>query len=54
MRHNDTEHLSATGTWYLNPVLTPRAEIKRYSQWPTIPMLYVQGELVGGESESGT
>ena len=25
-----------------------REGIKQYSQWPTIPQLYVQGELVGG------
>ena len=25
-----------------------RAGIKDYSQWPTIPQLYVNGELVGG------
>ena len=25
-----------------------RAGIKDYSQWPTIPQLYVKGELVGG------
>jgi hypothetical protein len=33
-----------------NPRGTPqhRAEIKRYSAWPTIPQLYLQGEFVGG------
>ena len=25
-----------------------REEIKRYSNWPTFPQLYVKGELVGG------
>ena len=25
-----------------------REGVKRYSQWPTIPQLYVDGELVGG------
>ena len=25
-----------------------REGIKQYSQWPTIPQLYVKGELVGG------
>ncbi|GAB5037305.1 glutaredoxin-like protein [Nannochloropsis oceanica] len=25
-----------------------RGEIKRYSAWPTIPQLYLQGEFVGG------
>jgi len=27
---------------------TVRAELKRYSDWPTYPQLYVEGELVGG------
>lgn len=25
-----------------------REAIKQYGQWPTIPQLYIQGELVGG------
>ena len=25
-----------------------RSEIKQYSDWPTIPQLYVKGEFVGG------
>ena len=25
-----------------------RDEIKRYSDWPTIPQLYIKGEFVGG------
>ena len=25
-----------------------RADIKEYSDWPTIPQLYVKGEFVGG------
>ena len=25
-----------------------RAGIKDYSQWPTIPQLYVKGEFIGG------
>tara|TARA_B110000046_G_scaffold72060_1_gene79945 strand:+ start:16792 stop:17145 length:354 start_codon:yes stop_codon:yes gene_type:complete len=25
-----------------------RGEIKEYSEWPTIPQLYVKGEFVGG------
>ena len=25
-----------------------RSEIKNYSDWPTIPQLYVKGEFVGG------
>ena len=25
-----------------------RAEIKNYSNWPTFPQLYIDGELVGG------
>ena len=25
-----------------------REELKRYSNWPTYPQLYVKGELVGG------
>ena len=25
-----------------------RQELKRYSEWPTYPQLYVQGELLGG------
>lgn len=25
-----------------------RDEIKRYSDWPTIPQLYINGEFVGG------
>ena len=25
-----------------------RAEIKTYSDWPTIPQLYIKGEFVGG------
>ena len=25
-----------------------RDEIKRYSDWPTIPQLYIRGEFVGG------
>lgn len=25
-----------------------RAAIKEYGEWPTIPQLYVQGELIGG------
>lgn len=25
-----------------------REGIKQYSQWPTVPQLYVQGEFVGG------
>jgi len=29
-----------------NPAL--REGIKSYAQWPTIPQLYIQGELVGG------
>lgn len=28
--------------------LTPRAGIKEYSEWPTIPQLYVDKEFVGG------
>jgi monothiol glutaredoxin len=27
---------------------TPRDGIKTYSNWPTIPQLYVKGEFVGG------
>ena len=26
----------------------PRHDIRTYSNWPTIPQLYVKGELVGG------
>ena len=25
-----------------------RDEIKRYSNWPTVPQLYIKGEFVGG------
>lgn len=25
-----------------------RRELKRYSEWPTYPQLYIGGELVGG------
>ena len=25
-----------------------RAGIKEYSEWPTVPQLYVRGEFVGG------
>jgi monothiol glutaredoxin len=25
-----------------------REEVKKYSNWPTFPQLYVNGELVGG------
>ncbi len=28
--------------------VTPRQGIKEYSNWPTIPQLYVNGEFVGG------
>jgi len=27
---------------------TVREGVKQYSQWPTIPQLYVQGEFIGG------
>lgn len=35
---------------YVNVLDDPEAreEIKRYSNWPTFPQLYVNGELVGG------
>ena len=29
-----------------NPLI--RDEVKRYSDWPTIPQLYIKGEFVGG------
>jgi len=34
----------------VNVLLDPavREEIKTYSNWPTIPQLYVQGEFIGG------
>jgi monothiol glutaredoxin len=34
----------------LNEVKNPglRAEIKRFSEWPTIPQLYIGGDFVGG------
>jgi monothiol glutaredoxin len=44
--------LNAIGAEYASvnvldhPVL--REEIKRYSDWPTIPQLYVKGEFIGG------
>ena len=25
-----------------------KEELKRYSEWPTIPQLYLQGEFIGG------
>ncbi|MDY6943628.1 MAG: Grx4 family monothiol glutaredoxin [Pseudomonadota bacterium] len=35
---------------YVNILDDPevREEIKRYSDWPTFPQLYINGELVGG------
>jgi len=35
---------------YINVLEDPdiREGIKQYSQWPTIPQLYLQGEFVGG------
>ena len=44
--------LNAVGVEYASvnvldhPML--REEIKRYSDWPTIPQLYVKGDFVGG------
>lgn len=44
--------MKSTGTPFtvVNVLLDPlvRSEIKEYSNWPTIPQLYVDGEFVGG------
>ena len=44
--------LKATGTPFttVNVLLDPliRSSIKEYSNWPTIPQLYIGGEFVGG------
>lgn len=46
------EALNATGAKYASfDVLSNnevREEIKAFSNWPTIPQLYVKGEFVGG------
>lgn len=42
--------LSADDVLYVNVLEDPeiREGIKQYGQWPTIPQLYIQGELIGG------
>ena len=39
--------LSAVLTRWLSDAYI-RESVKQYSQWPTIPQLYVDGEFVGG------
>lgn len=36
------------GTWDEESQLTNATGIKEYSEWPTIPQLYVDKEFVGG------
>src|SRR5262245_10610452 len=40
---------------YVNVLEDPgiREGIKQYGQWPTIPQLYVKGELIGGSDIMG-
>lgn len=35
-------------TGWVRFVLTPDPGIKEYSDWPTIPQLYIEKEFVGG------
>jgi monothiol glutaredoxin len=47
-----SQALSATGAEYfsVNVLEDPeiRANLPRYSNWPTFPQLYINGELIGG------
>ncbi len=45
-----TTKLSTDNVLYVNVLEDDsiREGIKQYGQWPTIPQLYIQGELVGG------
>jgi monothiol glutaredoxin len=47
-----SQALSATGVEYfsVNVLEDPeiRANLPRYSNWPTFPQLYINGELIGG------
>jgi monothiol glutaredoxin len=47
-----SQALNATGAGYfpVNVLEDPevRASLPRYSNWPTFPQLYINGELIGG------
>ncbi len=47
-----SQALNATGAHYfsVNVLEDPeiRANLPRYSNWPTFPQLYINGELIGG------
>jgi monothiol glutaredoxin len=48
--HADAATITEKDILYVNVLEDPeiREGIKEYGQWPTIPQLYVNGQLVGG------
>jgi len=43
--HHDIDHGSYFGEW------RPRTALKMWSGWPTFPMVFVKGQLVGGADD---
>jgi monothiol glutaredoxin len=44
--HHDIDHGSYFGQW------RPRTALKMWSGWPTFPMVFVKGQLVGGADDT--
>jgi monothiol glutaredoxin len=43
--HHDIDHGNYFGEW------RPRTALKMWSGWPTFPMVFVKGQLVGGADD---
>jgi glutaredoxin-related protein len=44
--HHDIDHGSYFGEW------RPRTALKMWSGWPTFPMVFVKGQLIGGADDT--